>query len=415
MSLKSFQAHGQALVGGVAIHEPVAETTRQLPVVEGKGKSIATNEQAVLSLLDLHKPKKKSTTDQYVRQRCTPATEDASTGPSTQPEDDTSANKVHDTPSPTDAKTSADTDKTNSKGDTEILNVSKEQGEDVSNKVDLEEKTVELDEGQARSDPGKTHESRPPPKHVLMEEDHAGPNHGQSYVDLARPNPEPMHDDFVSIVYPKVHESLKHKTKEHVHLENPLSSSGTLSSMKNLEDNFTFGDQFINDKPTEKDPGKINVETEVESMVTIPIHQASPLVPPLSTPVIDLTPLQHVSSTIQELVFTATHAATTTTTLPPPPPLQQQSSTDPELANRVSALEKMKEILYDRMFKSGSYKSHPKHKALYEALEASMVRDSREKFLKTIAKSQKGRRNDQDPYPPPPKDSDQIKKKEAGF
>ncbi|GKF14406.1 hypothetical protein Tco_0055868 [Tanacetum coccineum] len=31
----------------------------------------------------------------------------------------------------------------------------------------------------------------------------------------------------------------------------------------------------------------------------------------------------------------------TTTTLPPPPPLQQQSSTDLELANRVSALEKV--------------------------------------------------------------------------
>nr|GFA31860.1 hypothetical protein [Tanacetum cinerariifolium] len=270
--------------------EKTSKPTPSKKASKDKGKSIATNEQAVLSLLDLHKPKKKSTTDQYVLQRRTPATEDASTGPSTQLEDDTSANKVHDTPSPTDAKTSADTDKTNSKGDTEILNVSKEQGEDVSNKVDLEEKTVELDEGQARLDPGKTPESRPPPKHVLMEEDHAGPNHGQSYVDLARPNPEPMHDDFVAIVYPKVHESLKHKTKEHVHLENPLSSSGTLSSMKNLEDNFTFGDQFINDKPTEKDPGKINVETEVESMVTIPIHQASPLVPPLSNPVIDLTP-----------------------------------------------------------------------------------------------------------------------------
>ncbi|GJU47349.1 hypothetical protein Tco_1204615 [Tanacetum coccineum] len=40
MSLESFHAQGQAHVGGVAICEPVAEATRPLPVVEGKGKAI---------------------------------------------------------------------------------------------------------------------------------------------------------------------------------------------------------------------------------------------------------------------------------------------------------------------------------------------------------------------------------------
>ncbi|GJT36479.1 hypothetical protein Tco_0926898 [Tanacetum coccineum] len=70
----------------------------------------------------------------------------------------------------------AETDKRNSEGDTEILNIEEEQGEDVANQVDLEEKTAEVDEGQARSDPGKTPESRPPSKHVLMEEDQSGPN-----------------------------------------------------------------------------------------------------------------------------------------------------------------------------------------------------------------------------------------------
>ncbi|GKA80050.1 retrovirus-related pol polyprotein from transposon TNT 1-94 [Tanacetum coccineum] len=268
--------------------------------------------------------------------RRTPATEEASTEPSAQLEDDTFANIVRDTPSPTDADTSADTDKTNSKGDTEILNIGEEQGEDVANKVDLEEKTDEIDEGHAGSDPDKTPESRPPPKRILMKEDQAGPNPGQSYVALVGPDPEPMHDDFVATMYPQVHESLKHPNEEHVHLENPLSSTGTLSSMKNL-DNFTFGDQFIADKSPEDEPRNANMETKVESMVTVPIHQASSSVPPLSTPVIDLTPPKPVSSTIQEPVFTAT-TETTTTTLPPPPP-QQQSTTDPALASRVSALE----------------------------------------------------------------------------
>ncbi|GJV46046.1 hypothetical protein Tco_1430582 [Tanacetum coccineum] len=63
-----------------------------------------------------------------------------------------------------------------------------------------------------------------------------GSNSKQSHVALAGPNPEHMQDVFLATNYPKVHESLKHTTKEHVHLENLPSSSKTLSSMKNLED-----------------------------------------------------------------------------------------------------------------------------------------------------------------------------------
>ncbi|GKC74740.1 hypothetical protein Tco_1120623, partial [Tanacetum coccineum] len=141
-------------------------------------------------------------------------------------------------------------------------------------------------------------------------------------------------------VYPKVHESLKHTTKEHIFLENPPSLSRTLSSMKNLDDAFTYGDQFLNDKPTEEEPGKANVETKVESIVTIPIHQAFSSVPPLSTPVIDLTPSKPVSFLVQKLVST-TATTTTTTTLPPPPPPKQQSTTILELVTCVFALEKI--------------------------------------------------------------------------
>ncbi|GJV83193.1 hypothetical protein Tco_1523091 [Tanacetum coccineum] len=133
MSLESFQAQGQAHVGGVAIREPLVEATRPLPVVEGKGKAIATEEQAAQSLLALHTPKRRSTTDQFIFQRRTPATKEASTGPSIQPQDDTSANIVRDSPSPADAETGADTDKTNSGGDTKILQIGEEQGEDVDN------------------------------------------------------------------------------------------------------------------------------------------------------------------------------------------------------------------------------------------------------------------------------------------
>ncbi|GKC19192.1 hypothetical protein Tco_1021342, partial [Tanacetum coccineum] len=300
-------------VSGVAIREPVAEATRPLLVVEGKGKAIATEEQAAQSLLALHTPKRRSTTDQFIFQRRTPATEEASTGPSAQPQDDASANIVRESPSPADAETGADTDKTNNRGDTEILQIGEEQGDDVANLVNLEEKTAEIDEGQAGSDPGKTPESRPPPDDDKMDEDQAGPDPGESRVALAGPNPEPTHDEFMANVYPNVHESLKFPADEHIILEDPLSSSGTLSSIKNLDDAYTIGDQFINDKSTKDESGKLNVEVEVVFMVIVLIYQASSLVPPLSTPVIDLSPPKPVPSTTQAPIFTATIMTTTTT------------------------------------------------------------------------------------------------------
>ncbi|GKC10113.1 hypothetical protein Tco_1001723 [Tanacetum coccineum] len=63
------------------------------------------------------------------------------------------------------------------------------------------------------------------------------------------------------------------------------------------------------------------------------------------------------------------------------------------------------------MFESGSYKSHPEHVALYETLEASMKHAQRDEFLAEKAKPRKRLGDDQDPHSPPPKDSDQSKRK----
>ncbi|GJR72068.1 retrovirus-related pol polyprotein from transposon TNT 1-94 [Tanacetum coccineum] len=159
-----------------------------------------------------------------------------------------------------DAETGAGSNKTNNGGDTEILQITEELGEDVEKQVDLEEKTAELDQDQAGSDPGETHESRPSPEQVLIDEDQAGQDPGISHVALAGRDPEPAYDKFMATLYPKVQESLKFPVDEHVILEDPLSSTGTLSLMKNLEDAYAIGDQFINDKSTEDERGKLNVE-----------------------------------------------------------------------------------------------------------------------------------------------------------
>nr|GEW58112.1 integrase, catalytic region, zinc finger, CCHC-type, peptidase aspartic, catalytic [Tanacetum cinerariifolium] len=373
MSLESFKAQSQEHVGSMAIREPVAEATQPLLVVEGK------------------------------------VTEEASARPSAQAQDDTFVNIIRDSPSPVDAETKIGvaSDKTNNGGETEILQINEEQGKDVDDQVNLDEKTDELDQGQARSD-----------------------------------------------------------------LEEPLSSSGTLSSMKNIDDAYTIGDQFINDKSTEDKLGKLNAESKLVSMVTVLIHQASSTIPPLSTPIIDLFPPEPTSST-KAPIFTTT-TTNTTTNLPLPSPQPQQSTSDSELVTCVTALEQklaafeqkrktldnttqnlgsrvftlefkdlphkideafcksvkeavhialqallrdrfrelpeadIKEIVHQRMFESGSYKSLLEHEALYEALEASMERAQRDEFRAEKDKSCKRRCNDQD-LPPPPPDSDLSK------
>nr|GEW43974.1 putative retrotransposon protein [Tanacetum cinerariifolium] len=149
--------------------------------------------------INLYNPKKRSTTDQFIIQRQTLTTLEESIGPSTQPQDDTSANIIRESPSPVDAETGANSEKTNSEAGTEVLNIDEEKGEELSNIVALEEKTAELDEGQAGSDPGKTPESQPPPEQDLMEEDQTGSYPVKSHMALAGPNPKPIHDAFVKL------------------------------------------------------------------------------------------------------------------------------------------------------------------------------------------------------------------------
>nr|GEX12222.1 retrovirus-related Pol polyprotein from transposon TNT 1-94 [Tanacetum cinerariifolium] len=254
----------------------------------------------------------------------TSATEEASIRPSTQPRDDTSANIVHETPSPAHAETGSDTDKVISEGDTEILNMGEEQEEDVDNKLYLEEQTAELDKVQARSDPGKTFKSRPPPDDDKIAEDQAGSDPGKSHVALAGPNPKIMHDDFVATVYPSVHESLKF-----------LADEQNLSLHQQLKQ----------------------------------LQQSLPL---------PLRPKQQ-STTDSEL------AARVTTLEKKFADFEQKSQTLDNATQNLRSRElpevDIKEILHQQMFESGSYKLLSKHIALYEALEASMERANRDEFF----------------------------------
>ncbi|GKF52079.1 hypothetical protein Tco_0148546 [Tanacetum coccineum] len=150
------------------------------------------------------------------------------------------------------------------------------------------------DEGQAGPDPGK------------LDEGQVGPN--PDAVAESQPLPTP------SILAGL---NLEHSD---VIPEEPASSTGTLSSLQQLGKDFSFGDQFFNDKPLEADNEKTTADTKAESMVSVTIQQDTSVIPPMTSPVIDPVPRPDSTNVHWPLpTTTTTTAATTTTTLPLPP------------------------------------------------------------------------------------------------
>ncbi|GJW58242.1 hypothetical protein Tco_0104973 [Tanacetum coccineum] len=111
--------------------------------------------------------------------------------------------------------------------------------------------------------------------------------------------------------------------------------------MKNLDKDLSFTDQFLVEKSQEDEPEKTNTEAEVQSMVTVPIHQDTSSVPLMTTPVIDITDPQSDSTTVPASMptTTATVTETTTTTVPPPPPQPQQDVSTSILTQTIGQLE----------------------------------------------------------------------------
>nr|GEW26034.1 hypothetical protein [Tanacetum cinerariifolium] len=195
-----------------------------------------------------------------------------------------------------------------------------------------------------------------------------------------------------------------------------------------LTEDFSFGDLFFNDKPSEADNEKTTAETKAELMVSITIQQDTSAIPPMITLVIDLTSKPDSPNAHQPLQATTTKTTTTTTTTThPPPPQPQQSTTDSMLIKRIGELEQiMENLIQDNKYlkerldshgETNSYKAHEDHMMLYESLEKSMNRDHTNEFLKDLdgARKKKKKRRDspktphgppphQPPLPPPPAD-----------
>ncbi|GKB88455.1 hypothetical protein Tco_0960727 [Tanacetum coccineum] len=308
------------------------------------------------------------------------------------------------------------------------------------------------DEGQAGSNPGDAAVSQHQSSHVV----HAGPNleHMDFEVTdtLIQQNPEQMDEEFTTTAYPNVQENLKLPTEDQVRLEEPASSAGTLSSLQNLNKELSFADQFLVEKSQEDEPEKTNTESEVQSMVTVPIHQDTSSVPLMTTPVIDLTVSQPVSTTIQAPLPTSTATRIGELEQHMADMVEANQALEERLdkqGNMLYNLENldiphkvskavdeivtdavdwaiqaplrdrfrdlpeadMKEILHHRMWESNSYQAHEDHKMLYEALEKSMARDHTDQLLTDLAEARRKKKKRRDspktppgspPHQPPP-------------
>ncbi|GJZ14548.1 hypothetical protein Tco_0550225, partial [Tanacetum coccineum] len=149
----------------------------------------------------------------------------------------------------------------------------------------------------------QAHEALAGPDPEPMQEDQTGSDSGKVHVSLAGPNPEHMDDEFLATAYPKVHENLKLITDERVIEDNPESHSGSMSSMKNLEDTDNFGDQFITTFTT-------NIRTTAEQFNPVAIvasRAVDPVGSPSSTTIDQDEQSSSTSPTNQEIQSQVTH------------------------------------------------------------------------------------------------------------
>nr|GEX89468.1 E-beta-farnesene synthase [Tanacetum cinerariifolium] len=177
-------------------------------------------------------------------------------------------------------------------------------------------------EGQARPNPDDQDEGQAGPHPDEQAEGQARPNPGDvavAYVST-QPHPKQMDEGFTATAYPKVQDNLNLTVEEHVILEEPASSTGTLSYLQHLTKDLSFGDLFFNDKPSKADNEKETTETEVKSMVSVTIQLDTSAIPPMTTPVVDLTLSPGSPNVHWPLQAMATETTTTTITITTTPP-----------------------------------------------------------------------------------------------
>nr|GFC71925.1 hypothetical protein [Tanacetum cinerariifolium] len=208
----------------VVIREPESGKYQPLPEVPGKGKAKVSEEQVAHDLLSLQKHKKTSPMDQYIFQS-EEESEKVVLGVKKGSQDESQAG-----PDPN----------AQVEGQTGSDNGAQAEGQAGSNPNETSEGQAwsnpdETSEGQAGPDPGNAEDRvQSTSSHAV----HAGSDREHMDIYVAnislQPSTVQLYEGFTAMIYPNVQENIKLAIEEPVLLEEPASSSRTLSSLQHL-------------------------------------------------------------------------------------------------------------------------------------------------------------------------------------
>nr|GEU96474.1 retrovirus-related Pol polyprotein from transposon TNT 1-94 [Tanacetum cinerariifolium] len=229
---------------------------------------------------------------------------------------------------------------------------------------------------------------------------------------------------------------LERRTPMPAEASGPAESTSLDVELALIDNETESNDEVPKINTEDQDEGQDGPNPEVQSMVSVLIHQDTSSVPPMTTPVIDRTTSQSGSPLLTSSATTST--IMTTTTIPTPPPQPQQSTVDPTLMKHIDefkqhtkillqynlALEKRldkhgsrlyklenlniphQEILQQRMFEDRYYEAQEDHKKLYDALKKSLERDYSDQLLSDLEEARQKKRKRRDvprtPFGSPP-------------
>nr|GEY25915.1 hypothetical protein [Tanacetum cinerariifolium] len=237
----------------------------------------------------------------------------------------------------------------------------------------------EISEGQAGLDPGNAGDKEQSIPSLVA---YDGSDREHMDLDVADVSPQPLtkqlDERFTATAYQKVQENLKLAVEEHVLLEDPASSSGTLSSPQHLSRDISFGDQFFSDKPSDADK---NAKIEVESMVNVPIQQALSSIYLMISPIIDLTSRPESPMRIGELEHIMANLIQVNTDM------KERLDNHGAHLYMLEQLDIHQQVSIARMWETESYKTHEDHTQLFEALEKLMNRDHSEELAQDLAEA----------------------------
>nr|GFA85043.1 hypothetical protein [Tanacetum cinerariifolium] len=304
-SMKDAYALPKGPLPPVVIREPESGKYQPLPEVPRKGKAKVSEEQVSHNLLSLQKHKKTSPADQYIFQRRV---------------SEPTASSFHDV-SPYEVLGQSDSEDESEKI---VLRTGSDTGAQAEGQAGSNPE--ETSEGQAGSNPDETSEGQAGSNPDETSEGQAGPDPGNAELQLLWFTLDQTVNTWILMLL-MFHLNLPRSNYTKGLLQRSIRMYKRISSLP------------LKNRLTNLQMQTKSAETEVESMVNVPIQQALSSISLMTSPIIDLTSRPESPKEHQQLKATTTDTTTTTTTTLPPPQAPQQSTTEVMMVKRIGELE----------------------------------------------------------------------------